>query len=60
MAERIIETVTRSHTIEVVNDFLIIRGESDMLAPDEVEQLLDALLIWHYGLEEVQEDQEGY
>ena len=58
MAEQIIATMTRSHTIEVVNSYLIIRGEPDMLAPDEVEQLLDALLIWRYGLEEVQEDQE--
>ena len=58
MAEQIIATTTRSHTIEVVNGYLIIRGESEMLAPDEVEQLLDALLIWRYGLEEVQEDQE--
>jgi hypothetical protein len=58
MAEQIIATTTRSHTIEVVNGYLIIRGESEMLAPDEVEQLLDALLIWRYGLEEVLEDQE--
>lgn len=58
MAEQIIATTTRSHTIEVVNGYLIIRGKSEMLDPDEVEQLLDALLIWRYGLEEVQEDQE--
>ncbi len=58
MAEQIIAATTRSHTIEVVNGYLIIRGESEMLAPDEVEQLLDALLIWRYGLEELQEDQE--
>jgi hypothetical protein len=45
MAEQIIATTTRSHTIEVVNGYLIIRGEPEMLAPDEVEQLLDALLI---------------
>ena len=58
MAEQIIATTTQSHTIEVVNGYLIIRGESEMLAPDEVEQLLDALLIWRYGLEELQEDPE--
>jgi len=57
MAEQIIATTTRSHAIEVVNGYLTIRGESEMLAPDEVEQLLDALLIWRYGLEEVPEDE---
>jgi hypothetical protein len=55
MAEQIITTTTRSHTIEVVNGYLTIRGEQDMLAPDEVEQLLDTLLIWRYGLEELTE-----
>ena len=58
MVEQIISTTTRSHIIEVVNGYLIIRGEAEKLAPDEVEQLLDALLIWRYGLEELQEDQE--
>ena len=56
MAEQIIATTTRSHTIEVVDGHLTIRGEQETLTPDEVEQLLDALLIWHYGLEEVSDD----
>jgi hypothetical protein len=57
MAEQIIATTTRSHTIEVVNGSLTIRGEQESLAPDEVEQLLDALLIWRYGLEELPLDE---
>jgi hypothetical protein len=56
MAEQIIATTTRSHTIEVVKGHLTIRGEQETLTPDEVEQLLDALLIWLYGLEEVSDD----
>jgi|GEM_PF-2840705 hypothetical protein len=55
MAEQIIASMTRNHTIVVMNGYLTIRGEPEMLAPDEVEQLLDALLIWRYGLEEVTE-----
>jgi hypothetical protein len=56
MAEQIIATTTPSHTIEIVNGHLTIRGEQETLTPDEVEQLLDALLIWQYGLEEVSVD----
>ncbi len=56
MAELIIATTTRLHSIEVVNGHLTIRGEQETLTPDEVEQLLDALLIWRYGLEEVSVD----
>jgi len=57
MAEQIIATTTRSHTIEVVNGYLSIRGEQETLTPDEVEQLLEALLIWQYGLEELPVDE---
>jgi len=57
MAEQIIATTTRSHTIEVVNGYLSIRGEQETLTPDEVEQLLEALLIWRYGLEELPVDE---
>jgi hypothetical protein len=56
MAEQIIATTTRSHTIEVVNGHLTIRGDQETLTPDEVEQLLDVLLIWRYGLEELPVD----
>jgi hypothetical protein len=56
MVEQTIATTTRSHSIEVVNGHLTIQGEQAMLTPDEVEQLLDALLIWRYGLEELLED----
>ena len=54
--EYTITTVTQDHTIEVVNGHLTIRGEQETLAPDETEQLLDALLIWRYGLEAVPVD----
>ena len=53
MSEQIITTTTRNHSIEVVNGHLTIRGEQETLTLDEVEQLLDALLIWRYGLEEL-------
>ena len=56
MSDQIITTTTRNHSIEVVNGHLTIRGEQETLTPDEVEQLLDALLIWRYGLEEVSVD----
>ncbi len=56
MAQQTIVTTTRSHSIEVVNGYLTITGEQATLTPDEVEQLLDALLIWRYGLEELAED----
>jgi hypothetical protein len=51
-AEHTIMTVTQNHTIEVTNGHLTIRGEQETLTPDETEQLLDALMIWRYGLEE--------
>jgi hypothetical protein len=52
-----IATVTRNHSIEVVNDHLIIRGSQETLTPDETEQLLNVLLIWRYGLEAVSVDE---
>ncbi len=51
MAEHIIATTTRSHSIEVVDGHLTIEGDLKSLEPDETEQLLDMLLIWRYGLE---------
>lgn len=56
MTEHIISTTTRSHSIEVINDHLTIRGDQEMLTSDEMEQLLDTLLIWRYGLEAVSAD----
>ncbi len=53
MAEHIIATTTRSHSIEVVDGHLTIAGDQKTLAPDETEQLLTVLLIWRYGLERV-------
>jgi hypothetical protein len=57
MAEQIIATMTRSHSIVVVDGYLTIRGEQQTLTPDEVEQLLETLLIWRYGLEELPVDE---
>jgi len=56
MAQQTIVTTTRNHSIEVVNGYLTITGEQEVLTPDEVEQLLDTLMIWRYGLEELSED----
>lgn len=54
--EPTIMTVTRNHTIEVVNGHLTIKGEQEKLTPDETEQLLEVLLIWRYGLEATSPD----
>jgi hypothetical protein len=56
MAEHIIATTTRDHSIEVVDGHLTITGDQQTLAPDETEQLLTVLLIWRYGLESVSPD----
>jgi len=53
MTEQIISTVTRDHSIEVVDGHLTIEGDQKTLTPEETEQLLDVLLIWRYGLEAV-------
>jgi len=53
MTEQIISTVTREHSIEVVDGHLTIEGDQKTLTPEETEQLLDVLLIWRYGLEAV-------
>lgn len=54
MAEHIVATTTRNHSIEVVNGHLTITGDQKTLAPDETEALLTVLLIWRYGLEEIE------
>jgi hypothetical protein len=50
-AKHTVTTQTQTHTIKVIDGYLTIEGEQKMLTPDETEQLLDALLIWRYGLE---------
>jgi hypothetical protein len=50
-AKHTVTTQTQNHTIKVINGYLTIEGEQRTLTPDETEQLLDALLIWRYGLE---------
>jgi hypothetical protein len=56
MAEHIMTTTTEGHSIEIVDGCLTIKGEDKALTPDETQQLLDALLVWKYGLEEVAVD----
>jgi hypothetical protein len=55
-----VSTQTSHHTITIVEGNLTIAGDGETLTPDEMLQLLDALLIWQYGLEAVPlEDLEG-
>ena len=44
---------TEEHTIQIVNGRLTITGGEITLTPNETEQLLEVLLIWKYGLEEM-------
>ena len=50
-AKHTVTTHTQNHIIKVINGYLTIEGEKRTLTPEETEQLLDALLIWRYGLE---------
>lgn len=56
MAGHTIATTTQNHTIEIVDGHLTIDGEDKTFTPDETAQLLDALLVWRYGLEVVSID----
>lgn len=56
MAEHIITTTTEGHSIAIVDGHLSIDGEDKTLTPGETEHLLDVLLVWKYGLEEVSVD----
>lgn len=49
--EHTITAATQSHTVEIVNGHLTIKGQQETLSPDETDQLLNILLIWRYGLE---------
>ena len=55
-AEHTITAVTQSHTVEIVDGHLTIKGKQETLSPDETEQLLNVLLIWRYGLEAIPVD----
>ena len=44
---------TEEHTIQIVNGRLTITGGEITLTSNETEQLLEVLLIWKYGLEEM-------
>lgn len=44
---------TEEHIIQIVNGRLTITGGEITLTPNETEQLLEVLLIWKYGLEEM-------
>ncbi len=49
-------TQTPNHTISVRDGTLTIDGKGNALNPDEIEHLLEVLLIWKYGLEEISSD----
>lgn len=42
---------TSGHSIIIQEGSLTIAGEGETLDPIETQQLLEALLIWQYGLE---------
>lgn len=44
---------TEEHAIQIVNGQLTITGGEITLTPNETEQLLEVLLMWKYGLEEM-------
>jgi hypothetical protein len=46
----------QNHTFIVSNGTLSIDDEDKLLSPDETERLLEVLLIWRYGLEEISPD----
>ena len=52
-APHTVTTHTQNHAIQVIDGYLTIEGEQKTLAPEETQQLLNVLLIWRYGLEEV-------
>jgi hypothetical protein len=54
-AKHTVAVVMRDHSITIVEGHLTIRGEKT-LTPEETEQLLDALMIWRYGLDPASSD----
>ncbi len=52
-AKHTVSVETGGHNIEIAEGHLTIRSGPMTLTPEETEQLLDALLIWRYGLEPV-------
>jgi hypothetical protein len=53
MSGQNITTTTQSHSIEIVDGHLTLDGDGQALNRDETEQLLEILLIWKYGFEEI-------
>jgi hypothetical protein len=51
MAAQTISTQTPGHTITIADEKLTIKGDSETFSPEEMQQLLEVLLIWQYGLE---------
>ena len=51
-----VSTQTLDHLIRITDGKLTITGEQKMLAPDETLLLLEILLIWQFGLEAVNPD----
>jgi hypothetical protein len=55
-AHNMVSTRTPNYTITIVEGALTIEGKGKALSPDETERLLEILLIWRYGLEELPPD----
>ncbi len=53
MGEQNIATTIQNHSIEIIDGYLTINGDGQALNPDETAQLLETLLIWKYGFEEI-------
>jgi hypothetical protein len=48
-----VSTQISHHSITIRDGELTITGDGSTLNPDETQQLLEVLLIWRYGFEEV-------
>ncbi len=53
VAHRRVSIQTPDHNITVSDGSLIIDNKGEILKPEDTERLLEVLLIWKYGLEEV-------
>jgi hypothetical protein len=57
-AHTFVSTQTSHHIITITPDgHLTVVGDSNSFMPEETQQLLEVLLIWQYGLEEVSSDE---
>lgn len=54
-----VSTQTLDHVITIANGKLTIKGDSETFSLEEMQQLLEVLLIWRYGLEVMADDEEN-